>query len=146
MSRARSSTLDHLQRMAAATVFVAACNHGYAVVDPMPMPAKCQSVNPFKATAVWVKQGDGGTGLDLVVTVTKIDPTAGDITVLPASDIASITTDAQGSTVITIRVGPTRDSVLLVYNLVCAGGSDAREFGVYWSSPPVEGRVEHVSM
>lgn len=148
MSRARRSTLAHLQRLAATTAVAVACNHGYAVVDPMPTAARCDRNAQFKATAVWRKQqgGDAGASLELVVTMTKLDPAAGDVTFVPASDIASITKDAQGNTEVVFHPRADVTTVLAVYNLVCAAGTDTKELEVFWSAPPVEGRVEQVAM
>jgi hypothetical protein len=149
MSRARRSTIEHLQKLAIGTAIVAAC-HGYAVVDPMPTPAKCQSNFQFKGKAVWVKSADGGPTLDLVVTLTGVDPAFASAftasAVRPNGNIVSSVMDAQGNVVVTLSgIVPDKGGIEIVYALSCDAGADQNEFGIYWSTPPVEGRVEAIS-
>jgi hypothetical protein len=151
MSRARRATLEHLRKLAVGTAIVAAC-HTYAVSDPMPPPAKCSTNVQFEGQGVWVKSADGGNGLDLVLTLTSADPSFAAafraLAVQPSGVIASSLIDARGHVVITlsgIATEATSVQLAIVYTVACEAGIDKRVMNIYWTSPPVAGRVEHIS-
>jgi hypothetical protein len=90
MSRARESTLTHMQRLAAtaAIVTTAACSGkcgsstttGYAVVDPMPRPSRTTGVASTIVASV-KHAADGGPQLELEIA----DPTMPGVTYVAAS-------------------------------------------------------------
>jgi hypothetical protein len=83
MTRARKTTLAHMQKLAAAALLTnVACDHGcgsgYAVVDPMPTPGRVYGVaSSITATASW-----SGTRVVLVLK----DPTA-----TPSGSLTAVT-------------------------------------------------------
>ena len=125
MTRARSSTLQHLQKLAATTVVAVACNNtGYAVVDPMPIPSKCAGTGLYKGTAVWkMGAGEAGVELQLVISLTKVDHSA-NMTVLESAEIVSTSTDAQGSVTIIVRKPSSPDTTMVrvAFSVTCDAG------------------------
>ena len=142
MSRARSSTLRHLQKLAVTTIVTVACNSGYGDGDPIPPPAKCASISALKGSAIWKKDVDGGFGVQLIITITKTDPGT-TLAVLPS---VGSSVDGSGNLTIVVPAASSESSVYFTLTMTCAAGKDSHQIAVQWSTPPVDGRSETVTI
>ena len=151
MSSARRSTLGHLQRLAGVTAVSVAAACGYETVDPIPPPARCGTADAqFSATSVWQLSDDGGTGLVLVVTITKSTAGAGTLGQAARSsnlDLESMTVDpGTGTARLVFRVPAQTLSATASMPLTCSAGTSTLSVYVRWSAAPQVGRTETVQL
>ncbi len=148
MSRARSSTLRHLKRLAATTAVSVACS-GYETVDPVPPPA-CARSDVQRGTAVWKVGGDSSVGLQLVVTILSANP-ADTLELDPSSHPANAaivghSVDASGNLTIVVEIAKNLTQVTLGFIVNCGGPKDFRYANIQWTADPVAGRAETVTI
>ena len=152
MSSARRSTIGHLQHLAAVTAVTVATGCGYETVDPMPQPARCGTAEAlFSATGVWEASGDAGTGLVLVVTVTKKTAGAGTLGAQATygSGLQSMTVDpVTGTARLVFRTlnASGGDNVSADLALTCSAGTDNLHVAASWTAAPQLGRTETVTL
>jgi len=152
MSAARDSTLAHLRKLAGASAVLAACacNSGYAVVDPMPPPAKCRPNGALTATGVWKRASvadagaDGGAPLVLVVTVTGFEGTPDLANPSCGSLLVASSFDATTKTATLTFAMPPGSGLSCSFALTCSAGNDQLTVSASWNTAPVEGRTEQV--
>jgi hypothetical protein len=152
MNNARRSTLGHLQHLASVAAVSVAASCGYETVDPIPQPARCGTADAqFSATGVWQVSGDAGTGLVLVVTVTKKTAGAGTLGAQASSDsgLQSMTVDQGTGTARlvfrTLNAGG-GDNVYANVPLTCSAGTDNLHVSASWTAAPQLGRTETVNL
>jgi hypothetical protein len=162
MSTARSSTLSHMNRLIAAATMVGtvACNKcnslpggGYAVVDPMPSPARCPgTVYGMTATANLVAT-DGG---DPILEIELTEPTsptvvfdtndAGSLRVSVTNGAVVSQTRAAGKLRFVIKPLATVGGVMLTLSTSCDAGGASIVANVSWGTAPDGGKATLITL
>jgi len=113
---------------------------GYAVVDPMPPPAKCYGLGVV-ATATWVTTDAGARAIALEIS----DPTYSGASFTPdpvnvlSGTLVSTETSPSGRKVVVVPE-PGRGSVIMTLDVRCTAGPGAINISASWGSTPDGGQ------
>lgn len=144
---ARERTVVHMHKMialAAGAAVIQACDTGYAVVDPMPTPAKCPGISSgVKGTATWIDDGAGGVALEVHLTKPSggkfEDPPVAIGGVMSATLVSAalVGTDAR----IVVRPNASVGNISISASVLCTAGAMTLSVDVDLNRTPIPGKV-----
>jgi len=140
-STVEGSLLPPPKVTASATATTPPQDYGYAVVDPMPAPARCMGLAGASKTTASFKQVAGGVALELVVTLPSGAAWAGsafDTTQRPSPWSGTLVSSQITSHAATVRIKAPQGatSVGLSLAISCAAGSGSIAVTASFADPP----------
>ncbi len=146
MNRVRLRTVECVAFVGAIVACATACSS--PKVDPGPQPSICggdASLSTlYTATSIWVRV-DGGSVLELYVTVHKADPLfTGHLTFTPENELTNVTTASSGDYVLVLRPRVGLKQVAVGIDVSCLNTHGT--LTVTWTADAVEGRNDPVTV